>query len=102
MSVIRICFRADKYTQALWTFSQALQSQYADEEFVCCQTPPTVVGTPDVVYPEAARFSGTEGKVFVRVLIGEDGNPMKSGIVKRIPDDCTEFDYDRSGVLKDK
>jgi protein TonB len=61
-------------------------------EFVNCQNPPTVVSTPKLVYPEMARIAGIEGKVFVRVLISEEGKPMKSEIVKRIPADQTVFD----------
>jgi periplasmic protein TonB len=61
-------------------------------EFVNCQNPPTVVSTPRLIYPEMARIAGIEGKVYVRVLISEDGRSMKSEIVKRIPADCTVFD----------
>jgi len=61
-------------------------------EFVNCQNPPTVVSTPKLIYPEMARIAGLEGRVFVRVLISEDGKPMKAEIVKRIPADQTVFD----------
>jgi protein TonB len=61
-------------------------------EFVNCQNPPTIVSTPKLIYPEMARIAGLEGKVFVRVLISEDGKAMKSEIVKRIPADCSMFD----------
>jgi protein TonB len=61
-------------------------------EFVNCQNPPTVVSTPRLVYPEMARIAGLEGRVFVRVLISEEGRPMKAEIVKRIPADQTVFD----------
>ncbi len=60
-------------------------------EFVECQNPPTVVPIKPV-YPEMARIAGLEGKVFVRVLISEDGRAMKAEILKRIPADCTTFD----------
>jgi len=43
-------------------------------------------------YPEMARIAGIEGKVFVSVLVAEDGRPMKSKVMKRIPADCTVFD----------
>lgn len=61
-------------------------------EYVDCQEPPTVLGTPRLVYPEMARIASIEGKVFVRVLIGEDGRAMKADILKRTPADCTMFD----------
>lgn len=61
-------------------------------EFVNCQNPPTIVSTPKLIYPEMARIAGIEGKVFVRVLISEDGRPMKADVAKRIPADCTMFD----------
>jgi len=61
-------------------------------EFVNCQNPPTVVSTPRLIYPEMARIAGLEGRVFVRVLISEEGKPMKAEIVKRIPADQTVFD----------
>jgi protein TonB len=61
-------------------------------EFVNCQNPPTVVSTPRLIYPEMARIAGLEGRVFVRVLISEEGKPMKAEIVKRIPGDQTVFD----------
>ncbi len=61
-------------------------------EFVNCQTPPTVVSIPALRYPEMARIAGIEGRVFVRVLIGDDGRAIQANIVKRIPSDCSMFD----------
>lgn len=43
-------------------------------------------------YPEEARIAGMTGKVFVKVLIGEDGRPVKVTVMKRIPAECTVFD----------
>ena len=63
-------------------------------EFVNCQTPPTVVSIPSLRYPEMARIAGIEGRVFVRVLISEDGRAMKANVVKRIPSDGTMFDQE--------
>ncbi|NTU57679.1 MAG: energy transducer TonB [Chlorobiaceae bacterium] len=62
-------------------------------EFVECQDPPRLEN-PSLkpMYPEMARIAGIEGRVFVRVLIGEDGKAMKSEIVKRVPQDCNVFD----------
>lgn len=61
-------------------------------ELVECSNPPAMLSTPRLVYPEMARIAGIEGKVFVRVLIGEDGRTMKAEIVKRVPADCNHFD----------
>lgn len=61
-------------------------------EFVECQYPPVVISTPRLVYPEMARIAGIEGRVFVRVLISEEGKAMKADVIKRIPADCTHFD----------
>lgn len=67
-------------------------------EFVNCQNPPTVVSTPRLIYPEMARIAGLEGRVFVRVLISEEGRPMKAEIVKRIPADQTVFDKEATRI----
>lgn len=67
-------------------------------EFVNCQNPPTIVSTPRLVYPEMARIAGIEGKVFVRVLISEDGRAMRSEVVKRVPADCTMFDKEATRI----
>jgi protein TonB len=61
-------------------------------EFVECQNPPLVLSTPRLVYPEMARIAGLEGRVFVRVLISEEGRAIKADIVKRIPAESTTFD----------
>ena len=39
-----------------------------------------------------ARTAGITGKVFVSVLIGVDGRPIKAKVMKRIPADCEVFD----------
>jgi protein TonB len=61
-------------------------------EFVECSNPPIVIATPKLIYPEMARIAGIEGRVFVRVLISEDGKAMRSEIVKRVPADGNYFD----------
>lgn len=61
-------------------------------EYVSCETPPTRIAEPSLIYPEMARIAGLEGRVFVKVLIGEDGKPVRAEIVKRIPADATVFD----------
>jgi protein TonB len=67
-------------------------------EFIFCQNPPTVVSTPLCHYPEEARNAGIEGKVFVRVLIDEDGTPIRAEVVKRTPGDCTMFDKEATRI----
>ncbi|NTW52639.1 MAG: energy transducer TonB [Chlorobiaceae bacterium] len=61
-------------------------------EYGECSDPPSFDPSLKPVYPEMARIAGIQGRVFVRVLIGEDGKAMKSEIVKRVPADCTTFD----------
>lgn len=60
--------------------------------FVPCEKMPGFLDQKKPVYPEMARSAGIEGKVFVSVLIGEDGRPIKAKVMKRIPADCHVFD----------
>ncbi|NTV98549.1 MAG: energy transducer TonB [Chlorobiaceae bacterium] len=79
---------------------QAIQTQGAGSGavsedtpmFVPCEKMPGFLDQKKPVYPEMARISGITGKVFVAVLIGEDGRPMKAKVMKRIPADCDVFD----------
>lgn len=57
-----------------------------------CQIPPTRIREPVLRYPEMARIANIEGRVFIRVLIGEEGRALKTEIVKRVPADCMMFD----------
>ncbi len=43
-------------------------------------------------YPALARDAGIGGKVFVTVLIGSDGKPLKARVTRRVPADQTVFD----------
>ena len=43
-----------------------------------CSNPPIIIATPKLIYPEMARTAGLEGKVFVHVLISEDGKAMRA------------------------
>ncbi|NTV03016.1 MAG: TonB family protein [Chlorobiaceae bacterium] len=72
--------------------SQGSSAACETVEFVECSNPPVVLGTPRLIYPEMARIAGIEGRVFVRVLISEDGRAMRADIVKRVPADGTYFD----------
>jgi protein TonB len=60
--------------------------------FVACEKMPGFLEQKKPVYPEMARIAGITGKVFVSVLIGENGRPIKAKVMKRIPADCEVFD----------
>jgi len=60
--------------------------------FGACDIMPSFREQKKPAYPEAARFAGITGKLFVKVLIGEDGRPLKAMVLKRIPEACTAFD----------
>ncbi|NTW53658.1 MAG: energy transducer TonB [Chlorobaculum sp.] len=83
---------------SIWNNISLAGNRYIVVEVIDCQNPPTVVRTPSLVYPETARILGLEGKVFVRVLIDEDGCPIKAEIAKRIPFDCSVFDYEAERI----
>jgi len=59
---------------------------------VACDTMPSFRERKKPIYPERARASGITGKVFVAVLIGEDGRPINAKVTKRVPADCDLFD----------
>ena len=67
--------------------------------FEACQVPPTLARQPSLHYPDNARINGFEGRVSVRVLIGEDGKPIKSEILKRVPADATYFDKESVRIV---
>jgi periplasmic protein TonB len=80
---------------------QAIQTQGAGNTggvsedtpmFIPCEKMPGFLDQKKPVYPEMARIAGITGKVFVAVLIGEDGRPIKAKVMKRIPADCDVFD----------
>lgn len=60
--------------------------------FIPCEKMPGFLDQKKPVYPEMARIAGITGKVFVSVLIGEDGKPIKAKVMKRVPADCEVFD----------
>lgn len=60
--------------------------------FVPCEKMPGFLDQKKPAYPEMARIAGITGKVFVAVLIGEDGRPVKAKVMKRVPADCDVFD----------
>ncbi len=67
--------------------------EYGDEQpiFVAYDKAPQVIGGLDEIqkhlkYPKTARKAGTEGTVYVRVLVGVDGRVEKMEIIKAEPD----------------
>jgi protein TonB len=60
--------------------------------FGSCDKMPGFLDQIKPAYPEAARVTGITGKVFVKVLISEDGRAMKAIVMKRIPAECLVFD----------
>jgi periplasmic protein TonB len=60
--------------------------------FIPCEKMPGFLDQKKPLYPEMARIAGITGKVFVSVLIGEDGRPIKAKVMKRVPADCEVFD----------
>ena len=60
--------------------------------FGSCDKMPGFLDQIKPAYPEVARISGVSGKVFVKVLISEDGHPLKAIVMKRIPAECLFFD----------
>ena len=51
-------------------------------EFVKVEKLPEIVEAAKPDYPEAAKKAGIEAKVFVKVLVGKDGNPKKAVVIK--------------------
>ena len=60
--------------------------------FVPVENMPTFRRQVKPRYPDRARRAGIEGRVFVSVLISENGMPVKAQIMKREPTDTTVFD----------
>ena len=61
-------------------------------EFSECMVPPSFSTDSKPIYPETARLAGIQGRVFVHVLIDEQGQAVKAEIVKRVPVDTNVFD----------
>ena len=60
--------------------------------FVPVEIMPSFIQQRKPRYPERARRAGLEGKVFVGVLISENGRAIKAQIMRREPADRKEFD----------
>ena len=56
------------------------------DRFVVADVMPTPINLNElkqqIVYPKKAREMGIEGKVFIRVLVGEDGIPIKHEVLR--------------------
>lgn len=48
----------------------------------------------NVVYPVSAKEAGVEGKVFVKVIIDEQGNVTETSIQKSVNEDCDKAAMD--------
>lgn len=48
----------------------------------------------NVVYPQTAKDAGIEGKVFVKVIIDENGNVTETSIIKSVNEDCDKAAMD--------
>jgi len=60
--------------------------------FVAVEKMPSFVNQVRPKYPEMARKAGIEGAVYISVLVGKDGKPIKSKILKKKPADSNIFD----------
>ena len=56
------------------------------------ETPPRSVSQPDLQFPNAALMGRVTGTVWLKLLIGADGIPLKTEIVKRDPEMAFLFD----------
>jgi len=48
----------------------------------------------NVVYPQTAKDQGIQGKVFVKVIIDENGNVTETSIIKSVNDECDKAAMD--------
>ena len=83
---------------ALDAQSEASSSTGQEYEHAACEQPPQLNSTPPPIYPEAARAECIDGRVFVRVLIDEQGRAVRCEIVKRVPQDSTVFDTEATRI----
>jgi len=52
------------------------------DEFVAVEKPPQIVRQVVPEYPDMARRAGLEGVVWVKILVGKDGKPIRVAIAK--------------------
>uniref|UniRef100_Q3AT50 Outer membrane transport energization protein TonB n=1 Tax=Chlorobium chlorochromatii (strain CaD3) TaxID=340177 RepID=Q3AT50_CHLCH len=76
------------------TTTTATTSSTSDNaiQATACDVMPRFVVAKKPIYPEQARRAGMSGKVYVNVLLSEEGRPIKAMVVKRQPTECTLFD----------
>ncbi|MFA3783323.1 energy transducer TonB [Melioribacteraceae bacterium 4301-Me] len=73
-----------------------LAAQYNEKDYLFAaeQMPSPIGGIAEIakkiVYPEAAKQAGIEGKVFVKAYVDEKGNVVKAEIIKGIGYGCDE------------
>jgi len=61
-------------------------------EHLGAQSAPELVSKPDLKFPNEAYMGRVVGKVWLRILVGEDGIPIKTIIFKRDPEMAFLFD----------
>ncbi len=47
-------------------------------DFVAVENPPQIISAQQPDYPEIARRAGLEGSVWVKILVGKDGKPIRA------------------------
>jgi outer membrane biosynthesis protein TonB len=56
------------------------------------QSEPQLLSKPDLQFPNQAYTGRVVGKVWLKILVGEDGIPVKTAIIKREPEMAFLFD----------
>lgn len=67
-----------------------LLGQISDSTRVAVE--PTYLEKPELAFPEEAMGAGVTGKIWVKILVGSDGMPVKTMILKRVPEMAFMFD----------
>ena len=52
------------------------------DEFIPVENPPQIIHSVQPEYPDIARRAGIEGTVWVKILVGKDGKPIKSVVMQ--------------------
>ena len=61
-------------------------------DFVPVRIEPRMIEKAKLEFPESAAGSLVTGKIWVKILVGQDGVPIKTDIIKREPDIAYMFD----------
>ncbi|MHB8904936.1 MAG: TonB family protein [Melioribacteraceae bacterium] len=71
-----------KYDELGPTTSNTKDEEPDINTFIQAEKMPELIESVKPAYPEIAKRAGIEGKVFVKVLLGKDGNPKKAVVIK--------------------